>query len=77
MAHLMIHLGGSAVVPFRFPLGLVSQSRGEFSARGVRWKALREAATTAEYFDVVSAMRSPQLVVPQIARAAPRKEVSK
>jgi len=72
MAHLTIHLGGSVVVPFRFPPRLVSQSRGEFSARGVRWKALREAASVAEGPDVICAMR-----LPRSARAAPRKGVSK
>ena len=77
MAHLTIHLGGSVVVPFRFPTGLVSHCRGEFSARGVRWKALREAATTAVDFDVVSAMRFPLVVAQLSARAAPRKGVSK
>ena len=61
MAHLILQLGGSVVVPFRAPQGTLAPRARDASARRLRWRALLEAAEVAESVDAVfCAMRLAQ-----------------
>ena len=53
MAHLTLQLGGSVIVPFQAPQGVIHARRSAMNARRLRWKALREAAAVGEGIDAV------------------------
>jgi len=74
MAHLTLQLGGSVVVPFGTPWGVIKARRGAVSVRRLRWKALSEAAAVAESAEAVfCAVRipHPKTQHPLLTEAAP------